>query len=48
MSKCVRERRQQRKRQLKVECVSVEGVPYNREAPPVYTSLPLAFFSGPL
>lgn len=44
---CVCERQQHRKRQLKVECVSVEGVPYNGEGPPVYTSLPPAFFSGP-
>lgn len=41
------ERQPHRKRQLKVECVSVEGVPYNGEGPPVYTSLPPAFFSGP-
>lgn len=27
--------------------MSVEGVPYNGEGPPVYTSLPPAFFSGP-
>lgn len=44
----VRERHGHRKRQSEVECVRVEGVPYNGEAPPVYTSLPPAFLSGPL
>lgn len=40
----VRERQEPKIRQLEVESMSVDGLFYNGEAPPVYT-LPQAFLS---